>query len=102
MPVDGGPMTKRLYQCLRAVILDGSLGADTRLPPSRDLARELGIARNTVVAVYGQLQAEGYTHSQQGSGTFVLAGSNTFSGGTTVAGGTLVLQGGAALLDTAA
>ena len=65
-------MTKRLYQCLRAVILDGSLGADTRLPPSRDLARELGIARNTVVAVYGQLQAEGYTHSQQGSGTFVL------------------------------
>ncbi|MGN6578546.1 MAG: PLP-dependent aminotransferase family protein [Bordetella sp.] len=66
-----GPMNQRLYRCLREAILDGSIAADTRLPASRDLAAELGIARNTVVHVYAQLQAEGYTRSRQGSGTYV-------------------------------
>lgn len=65
------PMNRRLYIGLREAILDGTLPADTRLPASRDLAAELGIARNTVVHVYSQLQAEGYTRSRQGSGTFV-------------------------------
>lgn len=66
-----GPMNKRLYRGLREAILDGTIPADTRLPASRDLAAELDIARNTVVHVYGQLQAEGYTRSRQGNGTFV-------------------------------
>ena len=66
-----GPMNKRLYRGLREAILDGTIPADTRLPASRDLAAELNIARNTVVHVYGQLQAEGYTRSRQGNGTFV-------------------------------
>ncbi|WP_459614908.1 MocR-like pyridoxine biosynthesis transcription factor PdxR [Bordetella sp. 2513F-2] len=66
-----GPMNQRLYRALREAILDGTVPADTRLPATRDLAAELGIARNTVVHVYGQLQAEGYTRSRQGNGTFV-------------------------------
>ncbi|MFY3635443.1 GntR family transcriptional regulator, partial [Achromobacter xylosoxidans] len=69
----GGPMNKRLYHGIREAILDGSIAADSRLPASRDLAAELGIARNTVVHVYGQLLAEGYTRSLQGNGTFVNA-----------------------------
>jgi len=66
-----GPMNKRLYQGIREAILEGAIPAGTRLPASRDLAAELGIARNTVVHVYGQLLAEGYTYSRQGNGTFV-------------------------------
>lgn len=66
-----GPMNKRLYRGIREAILDGSIPAGTRLPATRDLAAELGIARNTVVHVYGQLLAEGYTYSRQGNGTFV-------------------------------
>lgn len=66
-------MNKRLYHGIREAILDGSIAADSRLPASRDLATELGIARNTVVHVYGQLLAEGYTRSLQGNGTFVNA-----------------------------
>ena len=66
-----GPMNQRLYRCLREAILDGSIAADTRLPATRDLAAELNIARNTVVHVYSQLQAEGYVSSRQGSGTYV-------------------------------
>ncbi|WP_432759248.1 PLP-dependent aminotransferase family protein [Bordetella genomosp. 5] len=69
--VTDGPMNQRLYRALREAILDGTLAGDTRLPASRDLATELAIARNTVVHVYSQLQAEGYTRSRQGNGTFV-------------------------------
>ncbi|MGE8677288.1 MAG: PLP-dependent aminotransferase family protein [Achromobacter marplatensis] len=67
------PMNKRLYRGIREAILDGAIAADSRLPASRDLAAELGIARNTVVHVYSQLLAEGYTRSRQGNGTFVNA-----------------------------
>ncbi|SSW64704.1 HTH-type transcriptional regulatory protein GabR [Achromobacter veterisilvae] len=69
----GEPMNKRLYQGIREAILDGAIAADSRLPATRDLAAELGIARNTVVHVYSQLLAEGYTRSRQGNGTFVNA-----------------------------
>lgn len=68
-----GPMNQRLYRAIREAILDGTLPGDTRLPATLDLAAELGIARNTVVHVYAQLQAEGYTRSRQGNGTFVTA-----------------------------
>lgn len=62
---------KRLYNAIRLSIRDGSLPPRCRLPPSRDLARELGLSRNTILTVYEQLLAEGYVSSRQGSGTFV-------------------------------
>ena len=43
----------------------------TRLPSSRALAADLGIARNTVADAYGQLVAEGWLAARQGSGTWV-------------------------------
>ena len=39
---------------------DGRLPAGTRLPSSRDLAAQLGVARGTVTLAYTQLAAEGY------------------------------------------
>lgn len=45
--------------------------AGTRLPSSRDLARALGVTRNTVIAALEDLMAEGLLVSRQGSGTFV-------------------------------
>ncbi|QHE84076.1 MocR-like pyridoxine biosynthesis transcription factor PdxR [Hydrogenophaga sp. BPS33] len=65
------PTNRLLYECLRGAILDGTLPAAARLPPSRDLARELAVSRNTVVFAYDQLLAEGYVRSRVGSGTFV-------------------------------
>lgn len=65
------PANRLLYDCLRGAILDGTLPAATRLPPSRDLARELDLSRNTIVFAYDQLLAEGYVRSRVGSGTFV-------------------------------
>ncbi len=38
--------------------------------------------------------------SKQGTGSFSMNGSNTYSGGTTIEDGTLIISGGFALLDT--
>lgn len=56
---EGVPVQRLLYQRLRSAIVDGRLAAGTRLPGSRQLASELGIARNTVLFAYEQLGAEG-------------------------------------------
>lgn len=65
------PTSRLLCTCLREAILDGTLPAHTRLPPTRDLASELGVSRNTVLYAYDQLAAEGCVASRTGSGTFV-------------------------------
>lgn len=67
----GNKRYTRLYNAVRLSILDGSLPPRTRLPPSRDLAQELTLSRNTVLKVYEQLLAEGYLEARAGSGTFV-------------------------------
>ncbi len=56
---------------LREAIQAGRLHPGTRLPPSRTLARDLGVARNTVAEAYGQLVAEGWLAARRGSGTLV-------------------------------
>src|SRR3954466_7758696 len=58
---------------LRGAIRHGRLPVGTALPPSRVLAKELGVARGVVVDAYGQLAAEGYLEARQGSGTRVRA-----------------------------
>ena len=50
---------------------DGRLPPGTRLPSSRALAADLGIARNTVAEAYAQLVAEGWLTARAGSGTWV-------------------------------
>jgi len=67
----GVPAYKAHYEQLRTSILSGQLGAGTRLPPSRELAAETGLSRNTVLAAFEQLQSESYITGRQGSGTYV-------------------------------
>ncbi|MFB6724255.1 PLP-dependent aminotransferase family protein [Kribbella sp. NPDC056345] len=62
-----------LVQALHTSIRTGRLPAGTRLPSSRSLAKDLGIARNTVADAYGQLVAEGWLTARQGSGTVVAS-----------------------------
>ena len=56
---------------LREAVRSGRLAAGLRLPSSRSLAADLGVARNTVVNAYGQLVAEGWLAARQGSVTRV-------------------------------
>jgi GntR family transcriptional regulator / MocR family aminotransferase len=60
-----------LEAALREAAQAGRLAPGTRLPSSRALSADLGIARNTVAEAYGQLTAEGWLTAQQGSGTRV-------------------------------
>ena len=52
---------------LRTTIREGTLRAGTRLPSTRDLARQLGVSRRIVVDAYAQLSAEGYVTLRQRS-----------------------------------
>jgi len=63
------PLHRQLYWQIRNFILDGTLPPGAPLPPSRQLARDSGLSRNTVINAYDQLLAEGLTESHRGSGT---------------------------------
>jgi GntR family transcriptional regulator/MocR family aminotransferase len=56
---------------LREAILDGRLASGDRVPATRDLADQLGVARGTVTSAYDRLVAEGFLDSRTGAGTFV-------------------------------
>jgi GntR family transcriptional regulator/MocR family aminotransferase len=62
-----------LEAALREAVQTGRLAPGTRLPSSRTLAADLGIARNTVAEAYAQLGAEGWLTARQGSGTRVAS-----------------------------
>ncbi|MGI9276458.1 MAG: PLP-dependent aminotransferase family protein [Endozoicomonas sp.] len=64
-------MFRQLYLALREQVLDGRLRPGTRLPSSRALAGDLGVGRNTVIAAFDQLLAEGYLETRKGSGTYI-------------------------------
>ncbi len=71
------PIYRQLIRHVRAQIESGSLTAGTRLPASRDLARQLNISRISVVNAYAELRAEGYLSAHAGRGTFVSGGRET-------------------------
>jgi GntR family transcriptional regulator / MocR family aminotransferase len=66
-----GPLHARLEGALRAAIRDGRLPAGSALPPSRQLAADLGCSRWVVTEAYAQLAAEGWLQARVGSGTRV-------------------------------
>ncbi len=68
-----GELTTRIYGELKGAILDGRLRPGERLPPTRELAQRLEVARNTVAAAYERLTAEGFLTARVGAGTFVGA-----------------------------
>src|SRR6266700_798387 len=65
------PLYKQLYERLRSAIRTGQLEHGTRLPSTRSLASELGVARMTTALAYEQLVLEGYLESRVGQGTVV-------------------------------
>ncbi|MEO7031374.1 MAG: PLP-dependent aminotransferase family protein [Herbaspirillum sp.] len=67
----GRPVNRQIYQVVREAILSHQLPVGLQLPSSRELARELGMSRNTVTYSYEQLIAEGYLETRPGAGTFI-------------------------------
>jgi GntR family transcriptional regulator/MocR family aminotransferase len=65
-------MWRRLYTGLRSAIIEGRLKSEGRLPSTRNLAAQYGLARGTVVAAFEQLQSERFVSSEVSAGTFVV------------------------------
>jgi len=61
----------RIREMLVNAILEGRLTPDSALPSSRKLARQLAVARNTVMCAYQHLVDEGFLISRERSGFYV-------------------------------
>jgi GntR family transcriptional regulator/MocR family aminotransferase len=64
------PLSRQLAAALREALSEGRIEPGARLPSTRALASELGLARSTIVDVFEQLAAEGYIAGKLGSGYF--------------------------------
>jgi GntR family transcriptional regulator/MocR family aminotransferase len=73
-PSDEQDLWRWVYTELRGAILDGRLKPGARMPSTRSLGMRYSLSRGTVVAAFDQLQAEGYTRTEVGSGTYVASG----------------------------
>jgi GntR family transcriptional regulator/MocR family aminotransferase len=73
LQLDGqGPRYAQITRALCGLIQSGALAPGTRVPPTRELARDLACSRNLVLLAYEQLILEGYlTSNGRGAGTFV-------------------------------
>jgi GntR family transcriptional repressor for pyruvate dehydrogenase complex len=67
-------LTLQVVDHVRALIASGALHPGDRLPPERELARELKISRSSLRAGIGFLSAMGVLKSRHGAGTFVSNG----------------------------
>ena len=71
----GVPIYVQLVEGVRHALEVGTLGSGKKLPTVRGLAGELGVAPNTVVKAYNELQRMGLIESRPGVGTVVVARS---------------------------
>lgn len=71
-PARDQPLFLQLASAVADDIRNGRLKPGDALPGSRELAECLGVNRNTVVAGYGELAAEGLISTRVGGGTFVM------------------------------
>ncbi|MGZ9811884.1 MocR-like pyridoxine biosynthesis transcription factor PdxR [Pseudoroseicyclus sp. H15] len=65
------PIQVQLRRSLITAIKSGRLTPGQRMPPSRQLAQQVGVARNTVTLVYDELVARGYLTAEPRKGVFV-------------------------------
>lgn len=68
---DAAPVVAQIARAIAGHIVAGRLRPGERLPGTRDLSRTLRVHRNTVLAAYGELGAEGWIETSPSRGTFV-------------------------------
>src|SRR5258706_12550740 len=70
--VDNRRLYRQIADQIAALIEKGEYGAGARLPPERDLAKQLGVSRPSVREALIALEVEGYVEVRVGSGVYVL------------------------------
>ncbi|GGY05094.1 MocR-like pyridoxine biosynthesis transcription factor PdxR [Paludibacterium paludis] len=68
---DGASLSLRIAQRVIVEIGRGRLAPGTALPGTRELARQLGVNRKTVVCAYDELAAQGWVRALGRKGTFI-------------------------------
>ncbi|MBN2034816.1 MAG: FadR family transcriptional regulator [Deltaproteobacteria bacterium] len=90
-PIQKASATTKVFEALHEMIATGRFRRGVKLPPQEDLARQLGVSRNTLREAVNQLSAMGFLKSRHGVGTVVEPPDP---------GGYLSTLGGQFLLDT--
>ncbi|MFN2444722.1 MAG: GntR family transcriptional regulator [Vicinamibacterales bacterium] len=72
-PGGGEPLALQIVHQVLGLIDAGHVRPGTRLPSSRELARTLGVSRNTVLAAYEELIARGFVRSRRGAAMYADA-----------------------------
>ena len=67
------PLYAQIVGEIRRMITAGTLKPGDRLPANRELAKTLGVNRNTVTTAYAELTAQGLINSRVGSGSYISA-----------------------------
>src|SRR5262245_54243727 len=70
-PRSGVPIFTQIAHAVAGDIRRGRLRPGDVMPGTRTLAQTLGVHRNTVIAAYAELLAEGWITTERGRGTFV-------------------------------
>lgn len=65
------PLYQQLAESIEALITDGILPANSKLPPIRKMAEHFGVNSVTIVNAYKYLENKQLVYSRMGSGTFV-------------------------------
>ncbi|NNU27743.1 GntR family transcriptional regulator [Isoptericola sediminis] len=78
------PAYEQIRAQVAAAVAVGTLRPGDRLPASRALAHDLGIAVGTVQRAYRELEGDGVVVSRRRTGTVVTPGRTTTGGGTVV------------------
>lgn len=73
--VDSRRLYRQIADQITALIDGGEYAAGARLPPERDLARQLGVSRPSVREALIALEVEGYVDVRVGSGVYVTGPS---------------------------
>ena len=82
-------LTMHVVEHIRSLISSGEVRPGDRLPPERDLARQLKISRSSLRSGIGFLAAMGVLKSRHGAGTFVASGPPSFDSSSFSVLGTL-------------
>jgi len=72
----GVPIYRQLGAYLHRLIETGDLRSGDRLPPTRELAGQLGLNRTTISAAYELLETVGLIKGEVGRGSYVCGGSD--------------------------
>lgn len=67
------PLYQQIESYLKEQIISGVLLAETRLPSTRALAKDLGVSRITVQNAYMGLESDGLIYNREGSGAYVMS-----------------------------